>query len=116
MKRPKANPAVPSGSTNPGDTPPEATEHKGDLLIRDLWNNGTDSVQDMLAVITDANSYWDKSPEICMEEAEKSKKKMYLEACLQQRQHFSPFVASVDGLQGSRRLHPEKSINRGDEG
>ena len=25
---------------------------------------------------------------------------MYLEACLQQRQHFSPFVASVDGLMG----------------
>ena len=23
---------------------------------------------------------------------------MYLEACLQQRQHFSPFLASVDGL------------------
>ena len=33
-----------------------------------------------------------------MEEAEKSKKKMYLECCLQQRRHFSPFVASVDGL------------------
>ena len=25
---------------------------------------------------------------------------MYLEACLQQRQHFSPFVASDDGLLG----------------
>ena len=28
------------------------------------------------------------------------KKKMYLEACLQQRRHFYPFVASVDGLLG----------------
>ena len=25
---------------------------------------------------------------------------MYLETCLQQRRHFSPFVASVDGLLG----------------
>ena len=25
---------------------------------------------------------------------------MYLEACLQQRQHFPPYVASVDGLLG----------------
>ena len=25
---------------------------------------------------------------------------MYLEACLKQRRHFSPFVASVDGLLG----------------
>ena len=30
----------------------------------------------------------------------KGKKKMYLEACLQQRRHFSTFVASVDGLLG----------------
>ena len=28
------------------------------------------------------------------------KKRMYLEACLQQRRHFSPFFASVDGLLG----------------
>ena len=28
------------------------------------------------------------------------KKKMHLEACLQQRRHLSPFVASVDGLLG----------------
>ena len=25
---------------------------------------------------------------------------MYLEVCIQQRRHFSPFVASVDGLMG----------------
>ena len=47
---------------------------------------------------TDAKSYWEKSPERYLEEAERGKKKMYLEACLQQRRHFSPFVASVDGL------------------
>ena len=33
-------------------------------------------------------------------EAERSKNKMYLEACLQKRRHFSPFEASVDGLLG----------------
>ena len=27
-------------------------------------------------------------------------KRMYLDACLQQRRHFSPFVASVDGFMG----------------
>ena len=36
VKRPKAKPAIPSGITNPGDTLPEATEQKGDLLFRDL--------------------------------------------------------------------------------
>ena len=50
----------------------------------------------MRVVKTDAKSYWGITPEKCLEEAEKGKKKMYLEACLQQRRHFSPFVASVD--------------------
>ena len=61
------------------------TEQKGDLLIRDLWANRTDSVQDMRVVNTDTKSYWEKSSERCLEEAERGKKKMYLEACLQQR-------------------------------
>ena len=52
----------------------------------------------MLVVNTDAKSYWEKSPKKFLEEAENSKKKMYLEACLQQRRHFSPFFASIDGL------------------
>ena len=36
VKRTKAKPDRPSGSTNTVDTPPEATEQKGDLLLRDL--------------------------------------------------------------------------------
>ena len=54
----------------------------------------------MRVVNTDAKFYWEKSPERYLEEAEKGKKKMYLEACLQQRRHFSPFVASVNGILG----------------
>ena len=49
---------------------------------------------------TDALSYFKKAPEKCLHEAEKGKNKMYLEALLQQRGHFSPFVASVDGMMG----------------
>ena len=44
VKRKKANPAGPSDTTDPDNTPPETTEQKGDLLLRDLWQNGTDSV------------------------------------------------------------------------
>ena len=64
----------------------------------------------MRVVNTDANSYWEKSPERCLEEAERIKKKMYLEACLQQRRHFSPFVASVDGLLGVEATDTLKRI------
>ena len=82
LKRTKAKPAGLSDTTDPDDTPPEAMEKKGDLLLQDLWQNGTDSVLGMRVVNTGAKSYWEKSPEKCLEEAEKSKKKMYLECCI----------------------------------
>ena len=73
-------------------------EQKVNLLIHDLWQNGTDSVHNMRVVNTGAKSHLEKPPEKCMKEAKSAKKRMYLEACLQKRRHFYPFVASVDGL------------------
>ena len=52
----------------------------------------------MRVVNTDALTQQKKDPEKCLHEAERGKRKMYLEACLQQRPHFSPFVVSEDGL------------------
>ena len=99
VKKPKANPDGTSGSTDQdGAAPPEATEQKGDLLIRDLWNNWTYSVHDMRVVNTDAKTHSVKTPEKCLQGVGRGKKRVYLEACLQQRRHFSPFFASVDGL------------------
>ena len=49
---------------------------------------------------TYAKSHSAQSLEKCLQEAERAKKKMYLEACLQQSRHFSPLVASVNGLLG----------------
>ena len=60
--------------------------------------NGTNSVHNMRVVNTDAKYYLSKTPEKCLQEAAREKKKIYLEACLQQRRQFSPFVASVDAL------------------
>ena len=69
VKRTKSKPAGPSVITNTYDTPPEATEQKGDLLLRDLWQNGTDSVHNMHVVNTDEKSYWENSPKKCLEGA-----------------------------------------------
>ena len=60
---------------------------------------------------TDALTYLSKAQEKCLHEAEKGKKKMYLEACLQQRWNFSPFVASVDRLLGVEATPTLKSIS-----
>ena len=63
VKRPKAKPAGTSGSTDQDNALlPEATEQKGFLLIRDLCQNGTDSVHDMRVVNTDAKTHSVKTP------------------------------------------------------
>ena len=94
--------------TKPSEKPAasEVTEHKGDLLIWYLYDQGTNSVHDMRVVNTDALAYQSKAVEKFLHEAEKGKKKMYLKACLQQRWHFSPFVSSVEGLLGSLHADP----------
>ena len=102
MSRTKLKPAR-SNLKQPTDettAAPEVTEQKGDLLIRYLWQQGTDSVHDMRVMSTDALSYVCRSPEKCLQEAERGKKRMYLEACLHQSRNSSPFFASVDGLLG----------------
>ena len=101
MKRPKAKPARTIGPTDLDNTPPpETMEHKVDLLIRDICQNGTDSVHNMRVVNTDDKSHSGKQPEKCLQEAEREKTRMYLKACLKQNRHFSPFVASMYGLLG----------------
>ena len=54
----------------------------------------------MRVVNTDSPTHQKKDPEKCLHEAEQGKKKMYLQACLQQHRHFLPFVALVEGLLG----------------
>ena len=54
----------------------------------------------MRVVNTDAKSHMAKSPEKCLQEAKRVQKRMYQEACIQQRRHFSSFVASEDVLLG----------------
>ena len=83
-----------------GSSSKDKGELKGNLLIRELWTQGTDIIHDTHVGNTDATSYQSKPPEKCLETAEKEKKKYYLDACLKQRQQFPPFVTSVDRLIG----------------
>ena len=65
----------------------------------------------MRVVNTDDKSHMAKYPEKCLQEAERGKKRMYLEACLQQRRHFFPFVALVDGLLGMGAAETLKKLS-----
>lgn len=73
---------------------------RGDILVRGLFENGSDTILDVR--ITDVDSASSKSiaPEKALERHEREKKRKYLEKCRDQRRSFVPFVASTDGLFG----------------
>ena len=59
MSRTKPMPAGSTKTDHTRETPavPEVTEQKVDLLIRDLWQQGTEIIHNMRVVNTDALSY-----------------------------------------------------------
>jgi hypothetical protein len=85
------------------------TEDRGDILVRGLWACRTDCIIDVRITDVDAKSQQSKDPHKVLEAHKREKKKKYLEACLEQRRHFSPFMASTDGLLGKEsRTLPSK--------
>ena len=83
---------------------------KGDLLIRDFWTQGTDSINITSVVNTDAVSQKYKTPKKCLDISEREKNKNYLHACLNKRQNFIPFVSSMDVLLGVKAAARLKRI------
>ena len=75
------------------EPPPDEGEEKGDLLIRDIWTQGKDSIHNMHVVNTDTVSYQSKIPDKCLGTAEREKKRKYLNACLNEHRQFTPFVS-----------------------
>ena len=75
-----------------------ATRERGDLLLRGLFESGTDCIIDVRIVDLNAQSYKDKDPLSVLKSLEKGKKRQYLRPCHAQRRHFAPFVVSTDGL------------------
>ena len=73
---------------------------------------GTDSIHNMRVVKNYATSYQSKTPNKFLKTAEKGKKKNYLNACIKQRRHFTPFIISVEGLLGFDAETTLKRITR----
>jgi hypothetical protein len=69
-------------------------------LIRGLWAQGTDWITDVWIMDVDAKSNRYEDSDKVSAAHERKKKKKCLGACLEQRRHFSRFVASADGLLG----------------
>jgi hypothetical protein len=94
------------GSSSPEAKPPVQSlsrsneDDRGDLLIRGFWARGTDVIVDVRVTDTDSKSYRSRDPHKVLAAQENEKKKKYLQACLEQRRHFTPFAVSTDGLIG----------------
>eukprot|EP00957_Ditylum_brightwellii_P078853 5996152-Ditylum_brightwellii.AAC.1 len=69
-------------------------------MIRHLWKRQTDCILDIRITDTDAKSCISRPVEAVLAAQEKEKKDKYLQACLEQRCHFLPFVVSADGMLG----------------
>jgi hypothetical protein len=78
---------------------PVKKDDRGDILLRGLWTRVTECIVDLRVTDTDAPSYT-RNPASILRSKEKEKKPKYLEACLEQRRHFTPCMVSTDGIMG----------------
>ena len=65
---------------------------------------------DIIIVNLDAGSYLRMTPEKVLAKAEKEKKDLYLQACLERRRTFTPMVYSADGIPGAEAIAAQKML------
>eukprot|EP00978_Attheya_sp_CCMP212_P037221 scaffold174009_cov63-Attheya_sp.AAC.1 len=85
-------PHVQSSTNNEGD--------RGNLLLHGIWEQQIHCVVDIRMANVDLGSYLTSTPEKVLSRQEMEKKKKYLQACLDKRRNFTPFVSSTDRLMG----------------
>ena len=65
---------------------------------------------DIRIVNLNAGSYLGMTPEEALAKAKKEKKDLYLQACLERRNTFTPMVYSADGIPGAEALAAQKRL------
>jgi hypothetical protein len=91
---------------------PNDTRERGDLLVRGLWQQGSDTILDVRVTDLDCKSQAKTDPSLVLARHERQKKKKYAQDCLEQRRTFSPFVISTDGLLGFEANNTLKQLAR----
>ena len=85
-------------------------ESRAGVSAHSLWKRGTSVMFDIRIVNLDAGSYLLMTPEKALAKAEKEKKDLYLQACLERRRNFTPIVYSADGIPGAEALAAQKKL------
>ena len=73
-------------------------ESRADVSAHGFWKRGTTAMFDIRIVNLDAGSYLRMTPEKALAKAEKEKKDLYLQACLEHRRTFTTMVYSAPGI------------------
>jgi hypothetical protein len=94
------------------DQPAEPDQTRGDLLLRGLFAPHTDCIVDVAIIDLNCKTHSSVPYEQALKTKEKSKRSLYLQPCLAQRRHFSPFVAATDGTLGPSATAILKNIAR----
>eukprot|EP00957_Ditylum_brightwellii_P035922 2722124-Ditylum_brightwellii.AAC.1 len=68
------------------------SKSRGDVSIRGLWTNQTDSIINIQVTDSDANSYCNQTIKNHLKTQEMEKKKTYFHHYQEQRKNFTPFV------------------------
>jgi hypothetical protein len=79
---------------------PVSKSDRGDIFVRGLWDPQTGCILDVRVTDLDQPSQISMDPAKVLRKHENEKKRKYLQPCLDQRRHFSPFVVSTDGMLG----------------
>ena len=85
-------------------------ESRADVSAHGLWKRRTTAMSDIRIFNFDAGSYLHMTPEKALAKAEKEKKDLYLQDCLERRRTFTSMVYSADGIPGAEDLAAIKML------
>ena len=73
-----------------------------------FWKRGTTTMFDIIISNLDAGYYLFMTPEKALAKADKEKKDLYLQACLERRRNFTPILYYADRIPGAEALYSQK--------
>ena len=85
-------------------------ESREDISAHGFWKRGTTVMFDIQNFNLDAGSYLRMTPEKALTKAEKEKKDLYLQACLELRRTFTIMVYSAGGIPGVEDLATQNRL------
>ena len=77
---------------------------RADVSAHGFWKRGGTAMFYIQIAILNADSYLRMTPEKALAKAEKEKKDLYLQTCLERRRNFTPMVYSADGISRAEAL------------